>query len=255
MRIRLSLVIAAAGAAAGACAGLTMRGAESVKPGREPPGQKLAVYRPTDCQAPGGGAATRNSSLFLVQDAAGRRVLVELTPGYDSLVVKNTFLDRGEIAFQAVLKSKTGRMMLHDFRIPNDLSLPGRMAIASTWREVSIPGGGFHGHFDQPVLTCRLTAAAPDGTPLPPPTATADGSMPVPTVAPPVVPGDVGGTPEPRDRYAVGDTVAVDVQGQAVRAKVVQALSDDRYYVEYQTTPPTSEWVDKARIRGRLMSP
>jgi hypothetical protein len=231
-----------------------MRGADSVKPGREPVGKKLVEYRPTDCKNAGGTAAMRNTSIYLVEDAGGRRLLVEQTPGYDSLVVKNAFLDRGEVAFQAVLKSKNGRMMLHDFRLPNDFSGAGRMAVAPSWREVGLSGGGFRGYFDQPSMTCALTLTGPGGAA--PPVAEADaGAEPAPSATasapPPGTPTPIG-TPEPRDRYAVGDMVAVDVQGQPVRAKVVQAVEGDRYYVEYQTTPPTSEWVEKSRIRGRL---
>jgi hypothetical protein len=238
-----------------ACGGLTMRGAESVKPGREPVGKKLVEYRPAECKDASGTPANRNTSIYLVEDVAGRRLMVELTPGYDSLVVKNAFLDRGEVAFQAVLKSKTGRMMLHDFRFPNDFGSAGRMAVAQSWREVGLEGGGFRGYFDQPLMTCALALAGAEGATPATPTATATASAP-PTAtasAPPAGTAPAGiGTPEPRDRYAVGDIVAVDVQGQPVRAKVVQAVEGDRYYVEYQTSPPSSEWVDKSRIRGKL---
>ena len=234
------------------CGGLTLRGGDSVKPGREPPGQKLAVYKPVDCVDASTGPVQKTSTMHIVQDAAGRRMLVETTPGYDSLVVKNVFIDRGEIAWQAVMKSKSGRMMLHDYRVPNDFSGPGRMAVASSWREVKLDGGGFRGYFEQPISTCQLALAGPDGNPI--------AAVPTaPTDAPPVA-NDAGtsesppesGSPEPRDSYAVGDVVAVDVQGQSVRAKVVQALADGRYFVEYQTSPPTSEWIDKSRIRGKL---
>lgn len=252
MRKGMRIAMLALGAAS--CGGLTLRGGDTVKPGREPPGQKLGVYRPMECADAGGGAVERNTTIHVVQDAAGRRLLVEVTPGYDSLVVKNVFLDRGEITWQAVMKSKTGRLMLHDFRVPNDFSGPGRMAIASSWRETKLEGGGFRGYFDKPVTTCALAMMGPDGNPVPvaPAPTAAPGPAPTaePTAAPPA-PSEIG-TPEPRDSYAVGDLVAVDVQGQLVRAKVVQALQDGRYYVEYQTSPPSSEWIDKARIRGKL---
>jgi hypothetical protein len=247
----LSVGVAVAGAA---CGGLTMRGAESVKAGREPVGKKLVEYRPTECKDASGTPVARTTSIYLVEDVSGRRLLVELTPGYDSLVVKNAFLDRGEVAFQAVLKSKGGRMMLHDFRLPNDFASAGRMAVAPSWREVKLDGGGFRGYFQQPALTCSLALLGADGEPAPAPSATETASA-APTAtgsAAPVAPPGPIGTPEPRDRYAVGDLVAVDVQGQLVRAKVVQAVEGERYYVEYQTAPPTSEWVDKVRIKGKL---
>lgn len=233
-----------------ACAGLTMRGADSVKPGREPPGDKLALYQPSGCQNAGGTPTVRNTTIQLTQLASGNRVLIEKTPGYDTLIVKNVFVDRGEIAFQAVLKSKGGRMMLHDFRLPNDLNGPGRMAVASSWREVSLEGGGFRGYFDAPVMTCQLAVSGPEGSKPAAPTEEEE-EQEATTDAGAGAPSDIG-TPEPRDRYAVGDMVAVDVQGKLVKAKVVQAVEGDRYYVEYQTAPSTSEWVDKAKIRGKL---
>jgi hypothetical protein len=244
MPMRSSSFVASIGVAATACAGLTMRGAESVKPGGEPRGQELGVYRPSDCQTPSGAGAVRNTELVLVGAAAGGRVLVERTPGYDSLVVRNVFQDRGELTFQAVLKARAGRLLLHEFRIPSDPARPGRMAVANSWREVALEGGGFRGYFDQPMLTCELRQAT-GGLPAPP------ASVEAP---PPPVPGAASGigTPEPRERYAVGESVAVDLQGKLVRARVVQALDGDRYYVEYDTTPASSEWVDKARIQGRL---
>jgi hypothetical protein len=234
-----------------ACTGLTMRGADSVKPGGEPPGDKLAMYQPSGCQDATGTVAQRNTTIELVQLASGNRVLIELTPGYDSLVVRNAFVDRGEIAFQAVLKSKNGRMMLHDFRVPNDLNGPGRMSVASSWKEEKIQGGGFRGYFDKSIMTCALALAGPDSAKPKPSEEEEEETEAAKPDGGATEPSDIG-TPEPRDKYAVNEMVAVDVQGKLVKAKVVQALEGDRYYVEYQTTPPSSEWVDKARIRGRL---
>jgi hypothetical protein len=237
-----------------ACSGLRMRGADSVKAGSEPPGDQLAMYQPSACQDASGAVAQRNTTIRLVQLASGNRVLIELTPGYDSLVVNNAFVDRGEISFQAVIKAQNGRMMLHDFRVPNDLNGPGRMSVTSSWREEKLEGGGFRGTYDRPLMTCALALAGPE-TEKPKPTeeeeeekteeAKPDGGAETTEI----------GTPEPRDKYGPNDMVAVEVQGKLVKAKVVQALEGGRYYIEYQTTPPSSEWVDKAKIRGKLPNP
>lgn len=237
-----------------ACSGLRMRGADSVKAGSEPPGDQLAMYQPSSCQDASGATTQRNTTIQLVQLASGNRVLIELTPGYDSLVVSNAFVDRGEIAFQAVIKAQNGRMMLHDFRVPNDLNGPGRLSVTSTWQEEKLEGGGFRGSYERSIMTCQLALAGPESN-KPKPTEEEEEKEAE------AAQGDAGtaaveiGTPEPRDKYAVSEMVAVDVQGKLVKAKVVQPLQNGRYYVEYQTTPPSSEWVDKEKIRGKLPNP
>ncbi len=239
------------------CASPSVRGARSVPPGQEPPGNVATSYVPSDCRDAQGAAVSgpESSRIFLVKDTAGVVTLVESRTGADSLVVHNAFEDGPEAVYQAVVKGPDGRATLRDYRVPRNMGPKGRMAVAVVWNEARGPRGSFRATFDAPAVTCALSS---DATPQPPAPAPAAATVPAPAAAPPpaappppaVAPTSTAyGTPEPQTSYTVGQTVAVNRGTAVARAKIVQALTD-KYFVEYDTGG--SEWVESARVLGRV---
>jgi hypothetical protein len=117
IRVRLPLLVMALAA----CGGSPVRGAEVIPAGSEPKGRTLAAYRPSGCE--------RRSVVRVVQTATAARLLVETTPGYDSLVVPSSSDSGKELVFQAVLHSDGGRARVHEFRVPADFSGAGRLSV------------------------------------------------------------------------------------------------------------------------------
>jgi hypothetical protein len=160
--VKLWLVAAVVSLSTIACGGVELRGARAVARGDEPGGRVLGMWVPGACRDAGGGPAERPSRVFVVQPASGPALLVEVREGHDSVVVENTFDDRGARVFQLVLRGEDERLFLHDFRLPAVGAAPGRVAVATYWHEVERPGGGFRAYLKAVDVTCELAPEAAD---------------------------------------------------------------------------------------------
>jgi hypothetical protein len=134
-----------------ACAAPLIRGGVAVPAGQEPVGDVVLAYAPIGCVDYSGAAAKWNARLFLVEELAGRQVLVEVRGGYDSLVIRNRFVDQADVVFQVALEDT-----LREIRVPASGGGRGRMIIARTWSERDLPDGGFWAVPRDAVLTCTL---------------------------------------------------------------------------------------------------
>jgi hypothetical protein len=134
-----------------ACAAPLIRGGAAVAAGQEPAGEVVVAYAPIGCRDYSGAAAEWNGRLFLVQDSTGQQVLVEVRGGYDSLVIRNRFVDQADLVFQVALERT-----LREIRVPASGPGLGRMVVSRTWSERELADGGFRAEPHDAVLTCTL---------------------------------------------------------------------------------------------------
>lgn len=246
------LLLVAASLCAASCHGSVVRGGTTVAAGYEPPGHPLFAYRAVDCKDASGGPVEYQSRVFVIQKKNNERAAVETRSGFDSLVVDNSFVDGQSRVFQAVVKPRDGKALLHEFRVPAGPPGPGKLIVTSSFRETDTGHGRFKAVPDAPSISCTLSLGGSNPGPQ---AAGAGGAAPVSADAgpaasgrePPVPPGL--GVPDAQDSYKPDDHVAVDHDGKVVRARVVQAVGG-RYYVQYDAGG--SEWIDKSVIRGKI---
>ncbi len=139
------------------CASIEVRGAFVEPRGLEPRAEVKRGYAPDACvDGVGQPAGLRIARAWLVEGADGRLALVRTEPGYDSLVIVNSFEEGEEWVFQASFGAARNGDVLFDYRLPKRGEGPARMAIVRTWQEERNPDGSFRAHFERPALVCRL---------------------------------------------------------------------------------------------------
>jgi len=141
------------------CSGASIRGGQIARVGREPTGQLIGAYATDGCSDARKAPAAYASSVSVVKEASGEMLLIERRPRYDSIVITNFFIESAELVFQVQTKRAGGPSVLHDFRLPIHKTGPGRMALATSWREKRFEADRFRAYFDVPALSCRLVPA------------------------------------------------------------------------------------------------
>jgi hypothetical protein len=142
-----------------ACNSPGVAGGTVVAPDSEPRGAVLGRWTLTACHTSGGAAyPDPDSEVRLVRTPAGALVLVEDHEGYDTLVVTNVSMSRGERVFQLALKRSSSGPSLREYCIPSDVTLAGRFAVVKdvrAWND-DVPKGGFTAKYTQATLACEL---------------------------------------------------------------------------------------------------
>lgn len=152
-RSDLLAVLLAAG-----CASPAVRGGATASPARVPLEKRSARYRAVDCRDSAGKPFAHRSEISVGTDAEGARVLIHSVPGYDALVVRNAFRDRGEEVHQAIVGGGDGRPVLMDYRL--GASGDGRMAAARRFAELEAPASSLRARVVSPSFACRLEPEA-----------------------------------------------------------------------------------------------
>lgn len=136
------------------------RGGHLVPRGQEPRGRVLQHYVARSCVDRAGQRAEAHlGDVWLVRVGDGQDVLVNTTPGYDSLVIDNEFVAGGERVFQLSMERGPTRDVLLDYRLPVIGEGPGRAALVRTWREVRGRQPAVRAYFEWPAVVCRLEPA------------------------------------------------------------------------------------------------
>ena len=140
-----------------------LRGGSTLAAGSASSGVAIDAWAPKDCRDAKGASAERASRIELVKLPGGARVLVEQRQGYDSLVVRNSFVEGAEVVYQVIIKPADGQLALHEFRLPN-AGGKGRLSVARRWRQVESSEHRFRGYVESPVVTCSLEPQARPST-------------------------------------------------------------------------------------------
>jgi hypothetical protein len=154
--------IAVALVAIGCSGSAELRGGSTVAAGTKPAGVAVGAWLTKDCRDAKGASAERATQVYLVQRSDGRRELVEQRPGYDSLVVQNSFIDGAEVVYQVSIKPEDGSIALHEFRLPS-AGGPGRLSVSRRWKQVDSSEHRFRGYVEAAILTCSLSASPAEG--------------------------------------------------------------------------------------------
>jgi len=149
------------------CSSPQLRGGESAPAGLEPAGKPIASFRVGDCRDVSGGKWERSGRVLVLADPEDGELLVAQTPGYDSVVTRNGYLERGERVFQVIVEDAHRKPLLLDYRVPR--SGDGRMAAARWYVESETEEGAPRGRIVRIDYACRLVAEtdAPEANPQP----------------------------------------------------------------------------------------
>jgi hypothetical protein len=163
VRDRTKIAVACAGLGALAavalvlgCAGLTLRGGNFTRAGREPRATLVARYVAQNCRDAHGAPAEYPVEIDLVQRPRRGLNLIERRAGSDSLIFENSFVDRGMRVFQLVLRGHSAPSLLQERRVPVAGSGAGELRVADKWSEGSLPDGGFRARLESLSLKCSL---------------------------------------------------------------------------------------------------
>ncbi len=172
---RRPLALVLLSVALAACGGDPIRGGKTGESRVARQGRDVATFVPTKCVDARGAPSpvVERSRLTLVQRRDEKLVLVEETPGFDALLVDNSFEDGGGRVFQVITESNDGVPLLREFRLAK--SGAGKLAVARDWSSTSLRGGGFRASYRQAILSCALTAPGESAAGVPVPK-TADGA-------------------------------------------------------------------------------
>jgi hypothetical protein len=139
-----------------ACSSPSIRGAASTRSTAEPVGRVIADYQVRACKDGRGEPAQLGLSAHLVEFPPDDWALIVRRPGYDSLILNNTFSEDGEWVFQAQSRVASGKPLLFDVRLRAPDWQSGRLAYARQFRERRLRNERFQAYFDRPVLACGL---------------------------------------------------------------------------------------------------
>ncbi len=233
----------AAGLPLAAC-GSGIRGGVVLRPSAIPRGKLIATFLRTGCS----DGRDANESVFIdyVQGQDGVPFLVERSRASEWLVVRNSYIESGEIVFQS-LRENRGRA-LQEYRFPWDGRTAGRYSLAMSYAAPRGTHDRFRVDDARPYVICRLRRVDPvSGAPL-------DTSLSA-DKGPTALPGpatSAQGWGYDGKSFAPGDLVLIDVGGRATRGRVVQA-SGTAYLVHYEGGPEGSnEWVAPSRVLGQV---
>ncbi len=139
------------------CGGSILDGADAVPAGERPSGQALGSFTPADCVDGAGKAVARPATrITLLKREDGRLLLVEDRPGYDSLVVHNSFQQAPDLVFQAISEPDDGPPALHEYRVAWPGAQSGMLANAAYFSATMYAGGSFRARADKLSVSCKL---------------------------------------------------------------------------------------------------
>ncbi len=205
-----------------------------MKPSAVPKGKLVATFALAGCNTP--QVAGEASFVDYVQGEDGAPFVVERSDASRWMVVTNSFLESGEIVFQAV---EALGQALHEYRFPWDGRTAGKHSVAVSYAEPRGSKDRFRVSTSLPHRVCSLrrvdsTAGEVKPTALPGPAQSDRGW------------GYTGAS------FTPGEVVLVDVSGKATRARVMQSRGTD-YFVRYEGLADGSgEWISPSRIVGRI---
>jgi hypothetical protein len=142
-----------------ACSGPSIRGARITRARFEPEGHLLGEYTPRACTDSRGQPTELTLLVRLVQEADGQPLLAVRRPGYDTMVIRNSFRERGALVFQAAVEAHDGPILL-DFRLPEQSGAPGRLTFSRRFEEKRTEGESFRARLAAPSLVCGLDGRA-----------------------------------------------------------------------------------------------
>ena len=145
-------------ALAAACGGAEIRGGHGTSEAALRRTTKVLSFVPEDCRdAHEAPTLTRSARVEIVRLASGEAALVEYRPGYDALVILNSFIDGNVQVFQAIIEPGDGDPLLHEFRIPEPATAAGEVRVSDRFSEEPLSSGGFRARGQGLVSRCALS--------------------------------------------------------------------------------------------------
>ena len=141
-----------------ACGGAEIRGGHGAQDRALSRTTRLFSFVPNDCRDAHESPTTgRSARVDIVRMPSGAAALVELRPGYDALVVENSFLDGKVQVFQAIIQAEDHEPLLHEFRIPELATGIGEVTVSDRFDEESFSSGAFRARGMSLVSRCVLS--------------------------------------------------------------------------------------------------
>ncbi len=146
-----------------ACGNGALEGASAVPVGELPSGRVVSNLEPSDCVDRSGKPVPRPATKIrvLVRED-GKPLLIEQRPGYDALVVDNSFSEQQSLVFQAISEPDDAEPALHEYRLEWPAARAGRLASAATFEATFEAGGGFKAQAAELSLSCKLVPLEAD---------------------------------------------------------------------------------------------
>jgi len=146
-----------------ACGNGALEGASAVPSSKVPSGRVVSNLEPSDCVDQSGKPVARPATAIrvLVRED-GTPLLIEQRPGYDALVVHNSFSEGQSLVFQAISSPDDAEPALHEYRLDWPAARAGRLGSALYFEATFQPGGGFRAQATNLSLSCKLSPPAAD---------------------------------------------------------------------------------------------
>ena len=146
-----------------ACGNGALEGASAVPAREVPSGRVVSNLEPSDCVDHDGKPVARPATKIrvLVRED-GKPLLIEQRPGYDALVVHNSFADGGSLVFQAISEPDDADPALHEYRLSWPAAQSGQLGNAALFEATFHAGGSFKAQATELALSCKLLPLAGD---------------------------------------------------------------------------------------------
>lgn len=142
------------------CGGAEIRGGRSAPESALRRTTRVLSFVARDCrdahESPTVGRSTR---VDVVRLSSGAAALVEYRPGYEALVVENSFIDGKVQVFQAIVEAGDHAPLLHDFRVPELGTSSGEVRVSDRFEEEEFSNGSFRARGIGLVSRCVLSPA------------------------------------------------------------------------------------------------
>jgi hypothetical protein len=144
------------------CGGAAIRGGHATTEESLRHTSRVLSFVVSDCRdAHEAPTAARSARVDIVRLGSGEAALVEYRPGYDALVVQNSFIDGSVQIFQAIVEASGEKPLLHEFRIPEPAASGGEVRVSDRFTEEPLSSGGFRARGQGLVSHCALSLAEP----------------------------------------------------------------------------------------------
>jgi hypothetical protein len=146
-----------------ACGGGPLEGASAVPASELPSGRVVSNLEPSDCVDHDGKPVARPATKIrvLVRED-GKPLLIEQRPGYDALVVHNSFAQGGSLVFQAISEPDDADPALHEYRLSWPAAQSGQLGNAALFEATFHAGGSFEARATALSVSCKLLPQGAD---------------------------------------------------------------------------------------------
>jgi hypothetical protein len=146
-----------------ACGSAGLEGASAMPASELPSGRVVSNLEPSDCVDRGGKPVARPATKIrvLVRED-GKPLLIEQRPGYDALVVHNSFSEGSSLVFQAISEPEDAEPALHEYRLSWPAAQSGQLGNAALFEATFHAGGSFKAQATALSLSCKLLPMAGD---------------------------------------------------------------------------------------------